>query len=97
MVKGLLPTAQRAASDGDDVADSSLLLEGVVRRINAATGGILRDEDLTLEQWRVLDCLVRRGEMPMTELAGVVLTPAPTVTRIVDKLVSRALVTGRPP
>lgn len=74
------------------MALAPLLLEGVVRRVNAATSAILAEHGLSLEQWRVLDCLVRQGEMPMTELAGAVLSPAPTVTRIVDKLVSRALV-----
>lgn len=68
------------------------MLEAVVRRINASTTAVLKEVDLTLEQWRVLDCLVDHGEMPMTELADAVSVPAPTVTRIIDKLVSRALV-----
>lgn len=68
------------------------MLEAVVRRINASTTALLKEDGLALEQWRVLDCLVGRGEMPMTELAAAVSVPAPTVTRIVDKLVSRALV-----
>lgn len=69
-----------------------LALETVVRRFNASTVAVLKDEGLNLEQWRVLDCLVRRDEMPMTGLADAVVVPAPTLTRIVDKLVSRALV-----
>lgn len=81
-----------ALTDGDEVALAPLLLEGLVRRVNASTAGILKEHDLSLEQWRVLDCLVRKDEIAMTELAGAVLSPAPTVTRIVDKLVSRALV-----
>jgi DNA-binding MarR family transcriptional regulator len=68
------------------------MLEGVVHRINASAAALLKTEGLTLEQWRVLERLARHGEAPMTELAAAVLTPAPTVTRIVDKLVSRALV-----
>lgn len=92
MVKDVLLPRSGTPVDRDTVAVAPLLLEGVVRRLDAATIAIVRDEGLTLEQWRVLDCLVRRGEMPMTELAGAVLTPAPTVTRIVDRLVSRALV-----
>lgn len=77
---------------GDDAALAPLLLESVVRRVNASTALILKEHGLSLEQWRVLDCLVRKDEITMTELAGAVLSPGPTVTRIVDRLASLALV-----
>lgn len=80
------------APGGEEVALAPLLLESVVKRVNAATAAVLTEHGLSVEQWRVLDFLVRQDETPMTELAGAVLSPAPTVTRIVDKLVSRALV-----
>lgn len=92
MVKGTLRGATSRDLGAVEAASASLTLEAVVRRINASTTEILKEDGLTLEQWRVLDCLAERGEMPMTELAAAVSVPAPTVTRIVDKLVSRALV-----
>lgn len=91
MVKRLLQPA-RALDAGVGVAAAPLLLEGVLRRLDASDAAILKAEGLTPEQWRVLDFLVRGSEIPMTELAAAVSTPAPTLTRIVDKLVSRALV-----
>lgn len=81
-----------ALDAGGAVAVVPMLLEGVLRRLNASNAAILKAEGLTPEQWRVLDFLVRGSEIPMTELAAAVSTPAPTLTRIVDKLVSRALV-----
>lgn len=91
MGKRALPTAVRMR-DGDEASGTCLMLESIVRRINAATTAILKESDLTLEQWRVLDCLIHQREMPMTELAAAVMMPPPSVTRAVDRLVSRALV-----
>lgn len=76
----------------DAAALAPLLLEGLVHRLNTSISAALKDDGLTPDQFRVLNYLVRRDEVPMTELATAVLIPAPTVTRIVDKLVSRALV-----
>lgn len=75
-----------------DLATVPLILEGALRRLNVSTTTIIKPHDLTVEQWRVLDCVARGDEMTMTELARTVLVPTPTVTRIVDKLVSMALV-----
>lgn len=91
MGKRALPAARPVPGENEFV-ETSLMLERIVRRINAPTIAILKEHDLTLEQWRILDCLVRRREMPMTELAEAVVTPPPSVTRAVDKLVASALV-----
>lgn len=50
----------------------------------------------TLEQWRVLDLLADGEGHTMTEVAGHVLVPAPTLTKIVDRLVESAMVYRRP-
>lgn len=92
MVKGTSRGAAPREVGAVDAASAPLVFEAVVRGITASTTAILKQDGLTLDQWRVLDCLVERGEMPMSELAAAVWVPAPTVTRIVDKLVSRALV-----
>lgn len=91
MVKRLLQGSPTLDSS-NVAAGAPRLLEGILRRLNASTASVVKAEGLTLEQWRVLDFLVRGSEIPMTELAAAVSVPAPTVTRIVDKLVSRALV-----
>jgi len=69
----------------------SWLLDRVASRVSSQVISSLRDEGFTLAQWRVLDCLVRQGDTPMSEIASVVLLPNPTLTRLVDKLVSLAL------
>lgn len=50
----------------------------------------------TLEQWRVLDLLSDGEGHPMTEIAAHAMVPAPTLTKIVDRLVDAALVYRRP-
>lgn len=50
----------------------------------------------TLEQWRVLDLLADGEGHPMSEIAAHAMVPAPTLTKIVDRLVDAALVYRRP-
>lgn len=57
----------------------------------------LRAADLRIEDWRVLDQLARESApQPMSVLAEAVLLTGPTLTRTVDKLVSRAYVYRTP-
>lgn len=49
----------------------------------------------TLEQWRVLALLSDGRGRPMSEIAGHAMVPAPTLTKIVDRLVESALVYRR--
>jgi len=49
-----------------------------------------------LDQWRALDLLADGDGHSMTEIAGHVMVPAPTLTKIVDRLVESALVYRRP-
>ena len=51
---------------------------------------------LNLDQWRVLDLLVDGGGHAMSEIAGHVMVPAPTLTKIVDRMVESHLVVRRP-
>jgi DNA-binding MarR family transcriptional regulator len=61
------------------------------RRLETA----LRDANLTAEQWRVLTLLADGTGHPMTEIAGYAMVPAPTLTKIVDRLIDRTLVHRR--
>jgi len=49
-----------------------------------------------LDAWRVLDLLADGAGHPMSEIAVDVMVPAPTLTKIVDRLVERGLVYRRP-
>lgn len=61
--------------------------DGLVRRVE----DILAGADLTLDQWRVLATLHEHGALAMSDLAARTRIPGPTITRIVDRLVERAL------
>jgi DNA-binding MarR family transcriptional regulator len=63
----------------------------VSRRVEAALG----PDGPTLDQWRVLALLTDGAGHPMTEIASHARVPAPTLTKIVDRLVDRALVYRR--
>ncbi len=62
------------------------------RRIEQSIG----TDGLNLEQWRTLDLLADGDGHSMTEIAGHVMVPAPTLTKIVDRLVESAVVYRRP-
>jgi DNA-binding MarR family transcriptional regulator len=49
-----------------------------------------------LDAWRVLDLLADDEGHPMSEIAAHAMVPAPTLTKIVDRLVDRGFVYRRP-
>ncbi|MDT7771988.1 MAG: hypothetical protein QOC67_912, partial [Pseudonocardiales bacterium] len=63
----------------------------VARRIESA----LRTADINAEQWRVLTLLADGSGHPMSEIAGFAMVPAPTLTKIIDRLIDRTLVYRR--
>jgi MarR family transcriptional regulator, organic hydroperoxide resistance regulator len=48
-----------------------------------------------LDQWRAIDLLADGDGHSMTEIAGHVMVPAPTLTKIIDRLVEATLVYRR--
>ncbi|KWX25837.1 MarR family winged helix-turn-helix transcriptional regulator [Mycolicibacterium wolinskyi] len=64
----------------------------LARMIGAVIERHLADEDLTLDDWLVLEALGTAPGLTMAELRAQTLTAAPTLTRVVDRLVARALV-----
>lgn len=64
---------------------------GMTRRIAAA----LKPHDVGVEEWRVLSALAESSGQAMSELAEFVLVPPPTLTKLVDRLVSENLVYRR--
>jgi DNA-binding MarR family transcriptional regulator len=71
------------------------LLGQVAHRISRRVEAALGPEGPTLDQWRVLTLLADGAGHPMTEIAAHAMVPAPTLTKIVDRLVDRALVYRR--
>src|SRR5438445_13475631 len=61
------------------------------RRLAAALEGW----DCSIEQWRVLALLADGRGHPMTELAEFALLPAPTATKLADRMVADTLVYRR--
>lgn len=72
------------------------MLARVERDITARLGAALKTAGSTVEEWRVTSLLSDGSGHPMTEIAEHALLPAPTLTKVVDRLVSAGLVYRRP-
>lgn len=77
--------------------DRSILasITSVERRLTAALAPDLERQGVSVEQWRVLDYLDSREGRTMRDIAVAVTVPAPTLTKLVDRLVSSNLVHRR--
>lgn len=82
----------RAPESTTELVSASLIVDRAAHRLSSAVAAVLRREDVSLEQWRVLEELHRLGGLPMSAIAGSIMVPGPTCTRLVDKLASEALV-----
>lgn len=74
----------------------SLLVNKVNARMARNLEKALGPGGPALDQWRVLDLLADGQGHPMIEIAGHVMVPAPTLTKVIDRLVDMALVYRRP-
>ncbi|MFC4048513.1 MarR family winged helix-turn-helix transcriptional regulator [Actinomadura syzygii] len=75
--------------------DLPRVLSRVERGIAARLGAALKAAGSTVEEWRVLSLLSDGAGHTMTEVADFALLPAPTLTKIVDRLVSAGRVFRR--
>lgn len=71
------------------------LLTQVERQLSAGLGAYLEQEGVSLDQWRVLSLLADGAGHPMSEVAAYAMVPAPTLTKLVDRLVAANLVHRR--
>jgi DNA-binding MarR family transcriptional regulator len=71
------------------------LLDRVDRAVAAALAPITAAEGVSRDGWRVLLMLARGGGRSMGEIASHTALPAPTATRVVDKLVESGLASRR--
>jgi DNA-binding MarR family transcriptional regulator len=76
--------------------DLAHLLSQAERRVTGRLSAALEAEGLTLAQWRVLSLLADGAGHPMTEAAEFAMLPAPSLTKVVDRMVSSNLVYRRP-
>lgn len=65
------------------------------RLLSGWTSALLEEERCTLEEWRVLKILADGRGHTMTEIAEFAMLPAPTLTKLMDRMVSAALVYRR--
>lgn len=75
--------------------DLPRLLAAVERKVSGRLAAVLQAAGSSLEQWRVLSLLADNRGHTMTELADYALLPAPTLTKVVDRMVAANLVHRR--
>ncbi|MEV0057929.1 MarR family transcriptional regulator [Saccharopolyspora shandongensis] len=78
-----------------DVAASPPLTRTLARAARAVTASVeqvVRPEGLTFDQWLVVETLAAEGSLAMAELGERTMITGPTLTRLVDRLVTTALV-----
>ncbi len=76
--------------------DLPRVLARVERDVSARLDAVLKAAGSTVEEWRVLSLLADGDGHAMTGIAEHALLPAPTLTKVVDRLVSANLVYRRP-
>ncbi|MFJ9250823.1 MarR family winged helix-turn-helix transcriptional regulator [Streptomyces sp. NPDC101776] len=86
-----MTTTPAAVSELDLARALTLVERSVVQRLGEA----LKAEGATLEEWRVLSFLGDGTGHAMAEVAEVALLTAPTLTKVVDRMVSLGLVLRR--
>ncbi|MFF5138674.1 MarR family winged helix-turn-helix transcriptional regulator [Streptomyces sp. NPDC013157] len=76
--------------------DLAHLLSHAERRVVRRLAAVLAEEDCTVEEWRVLSLVGDGRGHPMSEIAEHALMPAPSLTKLVDRMVADNLVHRRP-
>lgn len=74
----------------------ALLLRQVERRVTARLGALLGARGSSVEQWRVLSCVADGAGRAMGEVGAEIGMPAPTLSKLVDTMVSDNLLHRRP-
>ncbi|HZD02785.1 MAG TPA: MarR family winged helix-turn-helix transcriptional regulator [Actinomycetes bacterium] len=71
------------------------LLSLVERRVVLRLEDVLKQAGSTVQEWRVMSLLADGKGRPMSEIADHALLPAPTLTKVIDRMVSTNLVYRR--
>ncbi len=82
--------------------DSSALIHELAHALSRAERSVVRqlarvldDEGVTVDQWRILQLLADGRGHRMSELSEFAFLPAPSLTRVVDRMVTDGLVHRR--
>jgi DNA-binding MarR family transcriptional regulator len=79
-----------------DVAETLLdMLSRAERRVNDRISSVLAAQGSTLDEWRVLSLLARRGGQSMSAIAAATLLAPPTLTKRIDVMVADGMVHRR--
>ncbi|WP_433414583.1 MarR family winged helix-turn-helix transcriptional regulator [Microtetraspora malaysiensis] len=81
-----------AAAPSGLASSLAYLLSRAERAVNRELSAALTAEEVSVEQWRILQALADGRGHSMGGLAEAALMPHPTLTKAVDRLVERALV-----
>jgi DNA-binding MarR family transcriptional regulator len=76
------------------VTDISRIIARADRIVTRRLAALMGDE-ISVDEWRALEPLADEQAHTMSEVVAMVMLPAPTVTRLVDRLVSAGLVHRR--
>jgi DNA-binding MarR family transcriptional regulator len=71
------------------------ILAHTQHRVSSRVAAALRTQQSSIEEWRVLSMLADRAGHSMSEIAEYALLPAPTATKLIDRMVSTNLVYRR--
>lgn len=77
---------------GSEMQRLAQLLSHAEHRVTRELARMLEDEGSTLDQWRILLVLADDASHSMSEIAAFALFPAPTLTRLIDRMVAENLV-----
>lgn len=91
-----VPHAPVAGPGPGPLPDLALLVSRAERRLVERLTALLAEEGCSVEQWRVLSAVADGAGHPMTEIAEYALMPAPSLTKLVDRMVADTLVYRRP-
>ncbi|SEO25369.1 DNA-binding transcriptional regulator, MarR family [Salinihabitans flavidus] len=70
----------------------SYMLAAAHRAVHQTLAARLKDQGMQVETWRILEALDSERQLTMGELARTVLMNPPTLTKMVDRMVSQGLV-----
>jgi MarR family transcriptional regulator, organic hydroperoxide resistance regulator len=88
-------TATSASADGGAASELGASLARAERTVTRRLSRLLEQDGIGIEAWRVL-CLLADGQgHPMAQVAEAALVPAPSLTRLADRLVADNLVYRR--
>lgn len=76
---------------GDVTTSISAVVLRAARRLTSGVEAELQESGLGIDHWLAMDALASSAGLTMAELQASTLTAGPTLTRVVDRLVTQAL------